>query len=173
MARFEEAISATLLNEGGFVSDPNDHDGGCTNFGITLNFYKKKVKIDATESDLRNLSIADAEKLYKEYYWDRPGFANLDNQKIASRCFDLGVNTGVIHSIAMLQRAVNCVNLDAHLVIDGSLGIKTIEAVNACDESRLYNCLILEASRYYHDIAKQGNNERFLSGWLNRLNSSC
>ena len=164
------AVTFVLKNEGGLVDNAEDA-GGITNFGVSLAFYKKKIKIDADKNDIRHLSAATAERIYFEYFWQRLPFDDINSQEIATRLFDLTVNTGQAHAIAMIQRAINNVNPSEHILVDSQFGVKTLTAINTLDEHKLYNALICEASKYYHDIAKHGNNQVFLKGWLHRLES--
>lgn len=166
MAKFALAITHTLKNEGGYISDADD-SGGVTNWGISLAFYRKKIKVDATKEDIRNLSVAEAENIYEEYFWNRPNIGALHNQQLANKVFDLHVNTG--RGIALLQKAVNTVNPKAHLVTDNILGIKTVEMANAVDQDILYRELISQALSLYERIASHGNNHKYLQGWKNRL----
>ncbi len=173
MANFEKAFQVVIHNEGTrFVNDPSDA-GGASRYGISLRFYKKKVKIDCTADDIRNLSISDAERIYKEYFWDRLPFEDINSQHIANRLFDLSVNCGPSTATGMIQRAINSLTPKSHLIVDGGLGVKTLDQINLLDEVQLYNALICEAARYYHEIAEHRNNKAYLQGWLNRLNLSC
>ncbi len=169
MAAFEPALQLVLLNEGGFADNPDD-DGGATNLGISLRFYRRKVKADATVDDIKNLTVNDAAAVYRKYFWNKQPFALILDQKLATRVFDLSVNTGLTEGVTLLQRAVNALSPEQHLVIDGSLGIKTLSAVNKLSAEKLYNELIHQATLFYETIAKHGNDKIFLSGWLHRLN---
>lgn len=170
MAEFVPALQLVLYHEGGFVDNSSDI-GGATNLGVSLRFYKKKINPNATLDDIKNLTVNDAAALYKTYFWDRQPFGEIQNQKLADRVFDLVVNTGQAEGVTLLQRAVNDVDLNAHLVLDGSLGAKTLAAINKQDQDNLYAALLIEATHYYKMIAMHGNDHIFLQGWLNRLNS--
>lgn len=171
MAKFEPAIALVLKNEGGFVDNLNDV-GGATNHGISLRFFKKNIKIDATIEDIQRLTINQAADIYEKYFWDRNRYAEIDSQEMANRMLDLSVNVGPVTANGFIQKAVNTSNNKEHLVIDGQMGVNTLKAINSIYDTVLYNNLICEASRYYHDIAKNGHNEEFLHGWLCRLNAN-
>jgi lysozyme family protein len=170
VAKFLPAVTFVLRNEGGLANLHGD-SGGITNFGISLSFYKNHVKVDATSEDIKNLSMQQAEDIYKRYFWDRNRYDEIEGQEIATRLLDLAVNCGAPHSNSFIQRAINKLKPSEHLLVDGQMGIATIKAINGLYEPALYNQFILEASRYYHEIAKHGNNQIFLNGWLNRLNA--
>jgi lysozyme family protein len=170
MSQFEPALQMVLNHEGGFV-DSLDDSGEATNYGISLRFYKRQIKPDATVTDIKNLTINDAAAIYRHYWWDKQPFAKLTSQKLADRVFDLVVNCGQAEGIALLQRAVNALNPSIHLVLDGALGPKTLAIVNALDQEQLYDALIVQATKYYIEISKHGEDSVFLAGWLNRLHN--
>ncbi len=172
MAKFLEAVSFVLKHEGG-LSNVEGDQGEITNFGISLRFFKKNVKIDGTPDNIRNLSAHEAEGIYKRYFWDRAPYHEINSQHIANRLFDLAVNCGPSTAVGMIQRAINSLTYKSHLVVDGGLGIKTLDQINILNEVKLYNALIYEAIRFYHEIAEHKNNEIFLKGWLNRLTAPC
>lgn len=161
------AIDITLKNEGGFTSKLNDNGGDATNFGISLNFYRKKIKPDATIDDLRNLTINEASNIYEEYFWNRNRLSEIANQQLANKIFDLQVNTG--KGVYLLQKAFNSISSDVHLLCDNIMGIKTLTAVNNANSQQLYDALIQQALALYLRIAAYDDNERFLKGWENRL----
>lgn len=168
MAQFEIALSKVFFNEGGYSDNPND-SGGATNLGISLVFYRKNVKPDATKKDIKDLTVNDAAHLYKKYFWDMAPFAKINSQKVADRVFDLSVNMGVSSAISILQRAINNM-LDHHILVDGVMGTKTVTAINALIEDMLYGFIISEAKDKYRDIvSKNPKNIVFYKGWLRRL----
>lgn len=172
MAKFLPALQLVLQNEGGLV-DSQEDPGGATNFGISLRFIKKKVKIDADEAYIRNLSIDDAERIYKQHFWDRLRIEEIDSQKIANRLFDLAVNCGPRTAVSFIQKSINTIEPSAHLVVDGILGIKTLTQINALNVDDLYHELICHAARFYKSISRSRQNKIFLKGWLNRLYGPC
>lgn len=170
MSKFEIAVQGVLKNEGGYSH--NDHDmGGATNHGISLRFYKKNIKVDATAEDIKNLTLNQAADIYEKYFWDRNRYAEINNQQTANKMLDLAVNVGPATANAFIQNAVNNTNNKEHLKVDGQIGIITLKAINAVYDAVLYGSLINEAHHYYHEIAKRGNNHIFLRGWLSRLHS--
>ncbi len=165
MSKFEEALSLVLKHEGSYSDNPND-EGGATQNGISLRFYRKRIKPDATAADLQKLTINDITEIYRKYFWERQPFDEIACQKLCDRVFDLQVNTG--QGVSLLQKAINsCIG--SHLVIDNSLGHKTLDAANSILEQNLYHALIIQAEHYYNEIAKHADNHIFLHGWLNRL----
>lgn len=172
MAKFEPALILVLKNEGGICNNPDDA-GGITSHGISLRFYRKKIKVDATEDDIRNLPSEAIAEIYEEYFWNRQQYELINNQRLANRIFDLSVNLGPSAANKLLQQATNAIKPDTHLVLDGALGAKSFAAINSCDPHMLYDALITNANDYYHHIATHGNNYKFLNGWVRRLVSEC
>lgn len=170
MAKFDPAVAIVLKNEGGLVHDKAD-SGGFTNHGISLRFYRSKIKVDATSDDIEHLKIDDAVNIYQEYFWNRNRYAELNSQELANKMLDLSVNIGAPMANKCLQLAINQLDPHEDLVLDGQMGLKTIDCANAAHEPALFNFLILAASRYYHKIAEHGDNIKFLNGWLRRLES--
>ena len=78
--------------------------------------------------------------------------------------FDTAVNMGPNRAIKVLQQAVGS---DA----DGAFGDKTKAACDSCDlgEAMINYCEIREG--IYRNLAKRPGQDRFLKGWLNRLNA--
>lgn len=167
MAEFSPALALVLSHEGKFVDDKLD-PGGSTNYGISLRFYHTYIDAVATSDDIKRLTSEDAARIYKEYFWDKYSFAQIDNQNLCNRLFDLSVNCGPIEAIKLLQRACNDV-CTPHIKVDGMLGPKTITAVNCLAPKAIYNALIKEAKTFYEELADHGQNHRYLNGWINRL----
>ena len=144
--------------------------GGVTNFGVSLRFYRQTVKPDATESDIRNLSVTDAEHVYKTQFWDKGRYAELDSQTLATKMLDLSVNMGPHEANKLLQRAINVLN-PSLVTVDGVVGIHTIAAANAADPQKLYDQLISEGRDFYSNTLIAHPEDRvFYSGWSRRLN---
>jgi lysozyme family protein len=172
MANFDYAIDATLKNEGGEkYTEINGDSGGATKFGISLSWYRGKVDPRATRDTIKALTEDNAKSLYKKYFWDDPKIFMISNQAIASKIFDIGVNTGPSQSIKLAQRALfslyglNCVN------DDGVLGQLTISKINSVETDRnAYLCSLKTAyADFYRMLAsKEHNNRQFLNGWLKR-----
>jgi len=106
-----KAIEFVLKAEGGYTLDPRD-PGGETMYGISKKSYPKL--------DIANLTIEQAQNIYKIDYWNRCKCDALPaGYDIA--VMDMAVNQGVVTAIKCLQKTVG---VDA----DGIIGPKTIEA---------------------------------------------
>lgn len=95
MADFEQAVAMVLKHEGGFVDDPDDK-GGMTNFGITEYTYKDYFKGPMpSHQQMMDLTIDEAKKIYKQYYWDPFDFDFELDQKYATIVLNMAVLRGV------------------------------------------------------------------------------
>jgi lysozyme family protein len=156
---FDEAIKHVLANEGGYVNDPKD-PGGETKYGICKRQYPKV--------DIKNLTLDGAKEIYYVDYW-KPYFYDSVDPKLAGKVFDTAINIGPKKAFILLQNAAN--KLGANLVVDGSIGPKSIESINKlkCDE--ILSVFRQLQAGYYRDlVVKNRNLEKFLKGWIARAN---
>ena len=80
MSSFQPAIANSLKWEGGLVKLENDK-GGITNFGISLKFLKS-INPNATEQNIKNLTMQDAKLLLYKYFWLPNNYQDIKSQKI-------------------------------------------------------------------------------------------
>lgn len=106
---FDRAVEWLIAVEGGYVNDPND-PGGETKYGISRRSYP--------HLDIKNLTKADAEKVYKTDFWDRVRADEMP-YNLALPVFDMAVNAGPTLAIKCLQRALSVAD-------DGKLGPITL-----------------------------------------------
>lgn len=172
----EEYLNLVLKYEGGYVNNPYDR-GGETNRGITigaLNAAKKQGIIPpaVTIKDLTH-DLESVRKIYDINYYKRSK-ANYMPHPLAFAHFDASVNHGRGWSGKFLQKTLN--KYGANLVVDGAVGPKTLAGLEFVLE-RVYLYLIVKEycnirENFYHVIVKnRPSQQRFLKGWLNRLNN--
>ncbi len=167
MADAKKLAPIILKWEGGFVNDPVDR-GGATNRGITYATYKTYCKIkklpEPTINDLINMSEDQWTDVYKMFAWDKWKADDIDNQSIANLVVDWTWGSGV-WGIKFPQRILNVAD-------DGIVGNITLSAINNYpDKKELFQLLWNRRKRHFEDIAaKDSSQNRFLRGWLNRLN---
>ena len=155
MARFERAIGTVLKHEGGYVNDPDD-PGGETKHGISKKSYP--------HLNIKALTVEQAKAIYRRDFWR---YDRIENQRVATKVFDTGVNMGATRSHRILQRALR--NLGQQTTVDGKLGPKTLAATNRADPARLIQELrALQAERYVNIILGRPQSKKFLRGWLRR-----
>lgn len=165
---FYATIPTILHYEGGYVNDKFDR-GGETNMGITqpfLDTYKKKAGVNV--DNVKNLTKSDAIKLYKAE-WDSRGFGLLDNTDVMKLVYDFSVNSGPSTAIRSLQKVLN--KKGCNLKMDGYIGDKTNQAVNAVDEKWLKKELQKSRAEHCDSIVDEHpEQKRFVNGWFNRIN---
>lgn len=90
---FNQCFKWLLQDEGGYSNDPAD-SGGATNLGITIGDYRKYIKKDATPDDVKTLTVAQAQGIYKSKYWDALGCDDLPSG-VDNAAFNYGVLAGI------------------------------------------------------------------------------
>lgn len=111
MTGFDDALTAVLKWEGGYVNDPRD-PGGETKYGISKRAYP--------DLDIKSLTPEMAARIYRRDYWDACRCDALP-PGLALMVFDAAVNQGQGTAIRMLQAA-------ASVPVDGRVGPMTIRA---------------------------------------------
>ena len=157
--------------EGGFANDPDDN-GGATMKGITISTYtdycRRKGKKAPTVADLKRITDQEWLDIMKTMYWDPWQADNILSQGIANICVNWGWGSGVKTAIKSVQAALG-------LKQDGVVGPVTLAALNKSTASYkpvyTFNRIKAERAAALLQIAKKGNNEKFLNGWLRRWES--
>ena len=163
MERFNKFLDYIFEVEGGYTNDENDR-GGATNFGITHDDAKKYL---GYTGDMRDFKKSDAEKIYEKVYYRGNHIDKITDDRVALSIFDWAVNSGG-RGIKKAQIIAN--RFGANLVIDGIVGKKTLEAINAIDPKMFLNEYHEMQRTFYKNLAaRDSSQEGFLKGWLNRV----
>jgi lysozyme family protein len=183
MSIFEEAIDKVLSHEGCvFTDDPKDH-GGATRFGISIRYLlksgglKEHPDLDLNHDgkldwrDIKLLTRDKASALYREDWWDAYHYGDIDDQKVATKVFDMAVNFGAPRAHKLTQEALNYFGF--HLEVDGCLGPVTFAAIKAMSNKGqcrdLRDQLTYEQQAFYRAIVAHNPDQRkWLAGWLRR-----
>ncbi len=172
VSNFNKYIGLILLNEGGWVDDPDDA-GGKTNKGITFNsfqlFAQRDLGIAPTEQNLRNLTKAQASAIYQAEYWDKIHLDDVNNASLSYAIFDFYVNSGS-NAVKSLQRAINSLlPATGPITVNGILGTQTINAMNGEDAGQLFNAFQQNRYQFYLNIiARKPSQIKFKKSWFNR-----
>lgn len=156
MKTVEEIAAEIVAREGGFVNDPDD-PGGATNFGVTL-ATMRRLGLDLTKDgrvdirDVKALTRAQAQSIFVEHYFRRPGLSELPAMLQAS-AFDMYVNAGV-NAVKILQKLVT--RMGYHVKDDGLIGPLTLAAVakaGAAAPDHLADAYGIARRNYYYALA--------------------
>ena len=157
---YPSCLAFVLEREGGYVDDPLD-PGGATNLGITLATLGAWRHTAVTKDDVKNLTTADADAIYRANYWNAVHADNLP-AGVDLMVFDCAVNTGNGRSARMLQAAVGATQ-------DGAIGPATLAAVNAKDPKALIADLAARRIAFYQSLSTF---DHFGKGWVARTNAA-
>src|ERR1700746_359162 len=153
---FGASLPFTLRWEGGFVDDPDDR--------VTQNGYHAwRADQGLPQQDVRQINTQEVAAIYYERYW-LPAKCDVLLSKLDLAAFDTAVNMGPNRAIKILQEAVGS-------PADGVFGPATKAACDSCDlgEAMINYCDVREG--LYRTFAQRPGQDRFLKGWLNRLNA--
>lgn len=174
-----QLIDELIEREGGFVDHPADR-GGATRWGVTQAVARQNGYAGSMREYPRDAAVA----LYRRRYWSQPRFDRIADRapRLAAELFDTGVNMGTAVAAGFLQRALTALNRQARdfpdLVIDGTIGLRTLAALDAFLALRgqggervlLTAVEALQGERYLRLAETRPANEAFLYGWLaNRI----
>ena len=162
---WEKSFAEVLKSEGGYVNDPHDH-GGETNLGVTKAAWAEYMGRPIADGEMRALTPDIVKPFYKIRYWDKCKCDSLPTG-VDYMVFDLAVNGGVGRGAKMLQTVVG-VNAN------GAIGPATLAALAALKDDP--KVLIGKMSQYKESfykaiVAAKPDQEKFLKGWLNRIQS--
>ncbi len=161
MADFSNALRVILHHEGGYVNHPRD-PGGITNLGVTKATWDDWTGRNNTAADMRALTPAKVEPLYKARYWDVNRCDDLP-AGVALCVFDFGVNAGPARAARYLQKEVG-------VAADGKIGPATIAAVKSFVTNTGGAELVRRYQRaregYYRQLRTF---DTFGRGWLRRV----
>nr|DAR53832.1 MAG TPA: Lysozyme [Caudoviricetes sp.] len=163
MERFKKFLDYIFEVEGGFTDDENDR-GGKTNWGIT----EEEAREFGYTGDMRNLTKDFAKNIYLKKYYLGNKLDKVVNDKVALSICDWAVNSGR-NGTKNAQIAINQLT-NANLDVDGIIGNKTLEAINSVDPEKFLEVYHnLQRIYYKGKVEADRTQERFLTGWLNRI----
>ena len=162
---WKHSFDMMIDSEGGFQDDPRDSgnqlaDGrkGSTNLGVTQAVWEEYVGHKVSTQDMRNLTPALVEPMYRRRYWDACRCNDLPNG-VDYLVFDFAVNAGVGRSAKTLQSAVGATP-------DGAIGSMTLAAVAKHSPDELIEKFSQAKEMFYRSL---DTFETYGTGWLNRV----
>jgi lysozyme family protein len=169
MADFKTAFLFTLQHEDSTRSGKVTVDaGGRTRFGIAEKFHPDLPEEFFTRP--AEDALAEAEKIEEREYWNAMRLAEVENQNVANKLFDMSVNMGLRQAAVYAQRAAN--SQGQQLTEDGVIGSRTLAAINAIDPQTFYGLLCQFSAAHYRHIATNNPAQAVnLAGWLKRASA--
>jgi len=181
-----QAILATVVNEGGWVCDPND-PGGETAHGITKPNWPQWdgwAKVDAAKAkagvvankatpaqvkQINEVLWADMDyryaviQFYKTNFWDKIRGDELHDLDMAHSIFDFAVNAGVATSLKVAKVALH---MD---VVDASASDDYVNDANASNAHYFLDRFTLgKIARYVSICEKRPTSKAYFFGWVRR-----
>lgn len=161
MANAELMVPHIKKYEGGWANDPDDA-GGCTMSGITIGTFQYYFGQNKTCADLKRITESQWLHIFKKGFWDKMNADNITNQSLAQLCVDMVWMSGA-GAIKKIQAALG-------VAADGIVGKQTLGVLNENPRLAFYKLWVMRYN-WLCEIAKKGNNKKFLKGWLRRLDS--
>ncbi len=172
MADFTKAYELMIVNEGGYVNDPDD-PGGETYKGVARKIFSKWdgwPKIDLLKRqpgfpgnlDKDTELQQSVEDFYQVQFWNRISGSLISEQAVANSIFDFAVNAGVGTSGSLAQVVVGT-------PADGVIGDITVGEINKCDVAFFLSSFALaKIARYVHIVKKRPASRKYFYGWVCR-----
>lgn len=183
--RINALIDRMLKHEGAFNKNGgyqawssdrgNWHHGKllATKYGIIPNRLASWRGVKrVTLSDMKNLTLEEARKIYRKDYYDKPKMHLLPDA-IESNVFDMGVNAGPSRAIKELQQVLTKAGFKCS--VDGRIGPETVNQSFKAQKAMgayLNNAYCDERIGFYDAIIRsRPANAKFRRGWHRRANS--
>jgi lysozyme family protein len=166
MADFLPAFEAMIRDEGGYLLHdvPGDR-GQLTYAGISRHFnpdWPGWEFVDRRETPPTPM----VRNWYHTNYWLPIAGDHLIHQAVASSIFNFAVNSSAPGRPTV---AVKLAQLVAGATPDGSLGPRSVAALNAMDPEKFVMAYALAKIARYRDIVTRDRTQiKFLLGWINR-----
>ena len=162
MQSFDQALSFTLSEEGGYVDDPRD-TGRATNRGVTQAVYDDwRAEQKLPQQKVLLITAIETATLYRERYW-QPACCESMPLPVAVAHFDWSVNHGVPGAKATLQLCLG-------VAMDGNVGPQTLAALAQVVDPVMFSIRYNLARRqwYLQRVKDHPDQGAFLKGWLGR-----
>lgn len=182
MANFKTSYEKYIKPiEGGYANVSGDK-GGETYAGITRKNYPTWsgwTVVDSKPHPIKNnTKFSELDEAVENFYlglYNQNNFNKITNQNIADILFDWFVNSGYL---AVKTSAAETYGVDEilntyfgfSLPMDSRFDDATIKAINSVDASKLFDLVKSNRETFYKEIVrKDSTQEKFLTGWLNRI----
>ena len=169
MANFYTYLPLLQQVEGRFqkiAADPGNYNSRGelvgTNYGISARFYEGVIGRPPSEADMRAITKSQAERMFRDYFWDAQKADQIRNQAMANTIIDHHVNAG--DGARQAQKVLND-HFGYNMAEDNQIGPQTLSALNSVDPARFVPLYNEARADHYRGIG----NATFEAGWLKRL----
>lgn len=154
-----KAFDLLMVNEGGYVDNPNDK-GGKTNYGVTQVTFDTWNRIkDRPLRKVHTITQEEAKELYRELYWLKYKCDKLPDP-LSVALFDFCVQSQPPRPTKYLQECLG-------VVADGIIGKQTIGAAYSKPLKPVIEEYFSKRLAYYQSLPSW---QYFGKGWNNRIN---
>jgi lysozyme family protein len=163
MGKFSDALPIVQKSEGGYSNHKSDR-GGKTNYGVTnVTFHEAQRQriISKNIVSVKNITKKDAEKIFKQMYWDKIHGDDLPRD-LSIAMFDMAINSGPKTAVTTLQKILK-------VTPDGVVGSETLLAIDNYKGNLLDDYIKAREAKYGRIVANDPSQKVFIKGWLNRL----
>ncbi len=163
--------SVDMEHEGGYSDNPHDRGnwtGGKVGVGTLKGTNRGISAAQFPSEDIEHLTVDQIKNIYLNHYWN-PLYAQIKEQSICNKLFDLGVLFGSGTAVERLQEAMRGA---FPMVVDGKFGSATLMAVNSSEPiSLLAAYKTVFVSHVVRICANNPNERAFFGDWVRRINS--
>jgi len=146
-------------------------------YGVTQATFDKYKRVQGADTyPVGRITKFEAREIYQKFYWDHCNLGALKAQNLATIVFDQAVNAGTTQAAKRLQHAYNNSTRDGSLVVDGSVGPKTVKAINAKANTYAIKKEFIKMSYVHYakivrdDSKVEKTQYHFIVGWIKRAN---
>lgn len=156
MASYRDFKRKIQRNEGGFQKLRNDRGNYNslgrlvgTNYGVSAKVFEEIIGRPPSEADMRRITQKQAHTIFKARFWDVIKADQINSQKVADVFADHAINANPKTATKIVQRTLNDY-FGYSLRIDGTVGEKTLNAINSTNELMLFRAIAQERIKAYN-----------------------
>jgi len=160
-----------MANEGGYADNPKKIDQP-TNIGITqptLNKYNADHPNFNFPKNVKDLMGDQALQIYAEYYYNERCIGEIQNERVATAVFDMGMMSNFNNVGKIIQKTLND-SMDENLKIDGKIGDNTIDALNNIPDNKIDDFMQKLKENRIEYLRGLSGWDKYGKGWTNRTN---
>ncbi len=152
-----------LVNDKGNYNSKKERVG--TKYGISAKFYEKVIGRPPSVEDMKGITRFEAHVLFKNEFWDKIKADQIQSQGVAEMIADHAINANPSVATKIVQTSLNK-HFGKQLVVDGVVGVKTIEAINSVHWEQLFTKVGQERLEYYENLEDY---KYFAKFWFSRF----